>query len=102
MKSEATPPPASKDCCNASGNRAISVVASANGIKTRYKVRSFTSRANRGLQNTTVPYQFPSAVVGSATVGITGSLTLSNSLFVACRHRLQSSDRLAPLPPAKG
>lgn len=69
---------------NTSGNRSSKVAAGDSGIRTGNSVCSFTSNASCGRQNSTVPYQLPSHVVGSESAATIGCLARSRSLPVAC------------------
>jgi hypothetical protein len=67
---------------SASGNRAAIEVAGASGSRTWNGVVSLTKTAASGRQKMAVAYQFPKAVVGLSTTGITGCFTRSSSFLL--------------------
>jgi RimJ/RimL family protein N-acetyltransferase len=64
--------------------KGVPFAAEQNVDNTGNSVTSLTNRATCGLQKSTVPHQFPSAVVGLDAGGPTGSFAQPSSFFVAC------------------
>jgi hypothetical protein len=74
---------AARTSASAAGNRSLSVLAGASGIKTGNRVLSFTRRATCGRPKIAVAYQLPRRVDGAGVIASTEPGMRSRSFFVA-------------------